>query len=662
MKSESGYTTNHEGLNKLIKEYEVYKIEKWLESASNFDSYQNINLNNIYRLQLVNLGRYKKDSILSELKKLDLIDHVEKEIKVKSFFTPNDVYYESEFQCALRTINAQKAWDLWDFHSLTPKSNTVLLASVDSGVDYTHPDLENNIWINQKEIPVEIFNRIDADSNEFISTNELINYLFDFNLDGLVNLKDALHANSPLINGIDDDQNEFIDDIIGWDSSGNSQIDAISARADNDPFPDYSSTEWSHGTHVAGLLGASTDNNIGISSVAFDVKVIPVKGARADSDYNPSLMDTYDGILYAAKAGYYAGTFTIINCSWGSSIDNTSTISTFQNAVINVVYNNYNSLIVAAAGNGKQDSDGDWMNLEEYAAFFPASFDNVISVSPLDCNGNWGGWATFHPTVDISAPGEQIISTTINNSYEIWSGSSMASPIVASSIGLLKIFYPYASKTDLIELSINSADASIYNNSSNLTYATCKDSAGINCLGYGQIDVLAALPENLIFYGCTDNSACNYDDDTNLNCKNNLEHCMDDLSCKYDDCSGVCGGSSIYDECGVCGGNGPYIECSDNNFVCSPNLCRQVKPSLNFPNPFKSTTEISFYTNDDASINFLIYNIRGELILDDFLHFKNKGYHSYKWSGNGYSSGIYFYKIIFNDTTEEFNGKMVLNK
>ena len=84
---------------------------------------------------------------------------------------------------------------------------------------------------------------------------------------------------------------------------------------------------------------------------------------------------------------------------------------------------------------------------------------------------------------------------------------------------------------------------------------------------------------------------------------------MDDLSCKYDDCSGVCGGSSIYDECGVCGGNGPYIECSDNNFVCSPNLCRQVKPSLNFPNPFKSTTEISFYTNDDASINFLIYNI-----------------------------------------------------
>ncbi|MBT6870210.1 MAG: S8 family serine peptidase, partial [Candidatus Marinimicrobia bacterium] len=417
--------TNNNELNQLLRQYDIYHIGKWLNSASENDIDGEINLNNIYRIKLDDLNRAFKNRIMNELRQLPNIHSVEEEPMIHSFYSPNDTYYVN-YQCSLQSIHANNAWDIWDIHGLHPSDKSVLLASVDTGVDYTHPDLVNNIWINQGEIPLNLFNPIDSNLDNFITSSELINYLDDYNADGEINLKDAVSIGSPLLDGIDTEQNEFIDDIIGWDASGSTSIDAVTSIPDNNTFPDPTSSDWSHETHVAGILGATTNNSQGIASVAFDVKIMPIKGARLnDEDNSSALYDTYDGMLYAAKAGFHAGTFTIINCSWGSSIGNSFTISNYQNSVINVINNTYGAIIVAAAGNGEWDEENEeWTGEEEYAEFYPASFDNVISVSPLDCEGNWGGWGTYHPTVDISAPGEQIMSTIINGTYQAWSGSS----------------------------------------------------------------------------------------------------------------------------------------------------------------------------------------------------------------------------------------------
>tara|TARA_B110000467_G_scaffold9852_1_gene8458 strand:+ start:3412 stop:5538 length:2127 start_codon:yes stop_codon:yes gene_type:complete len=654
-------TTNNE-LNQLLNRYNVSQIGKWLNSASEGDIDGEINLNKIYRIKLDDLNRESKNNIMNDLRQLSNIRTVEEEPIIQSFYSPNDTYYESSYQCGLRSINADNAWDIWRIYGLEPSDKSILLASVDSGVDYTHPDLINNIWINQGEIPFEIFKMIDGNMNNFITSIELINYLNDYNSDGYINLKDAVSIGSPLLDKIDSDQNGFIDDIIGWDASGNTSVDSVTAIPDNNPFPDHISGDWSHGTHVAGILGATTDNGRGIASAAFDVKIMAVKGARLnDEDNSSALYDTYDGMLYAAKAGFYANTFTIINCSWGSTLGNSFTISNFQNSVINVINNIYGAIIVAAAGNGAQDDDGNWLSQEEYAKFYPASFDNVISVAPLNCEGNWGGWGTYHPTVDISAPGEQIMSTVINGSYEAWSGSSMASPMVASSIGLLKIFYPYLSNMELTELLLNSADPSIYAIPSNSVYAICNGNDGNNCLGAGMLDISAALPAEMVFYGCTNEIACNFETSDNYFCKDNLADCVDNGSCLTTDCLGECGGISIADSCGECGGDGPSVECSNNTFMCNPKACNEVKPTPNFPNPFNALTSIKFYSKEPNTGNFTVYNLRGREVSTQLWEKAELEYHTIIWDGAEFTNGVYLYKIKLNEGIE-ISGKMILNK
>ena len=660
--SEKNNITNDRELNQVLWKYEISNIGKWLNSASKDDIDGLINLNNIYRIRLDGLNRMSKSSIMSDLLQLPNIYSVEEEPVIQTFYSPNDTHYESSVQCGLRTINADKAWNAWSIHDLQPSDRSVLLASVDSGVDYTHPDLVNNIWINQGEIPSDLFNIIDVNMDIFITSIELINYLNDYNSDGVINLKDAVTTTSPLLDRIDSDKNGFIDDIIGWDSSGNTSLDAVTAIPDNNPFPDHSSGDWSHGTHVAGILGATTDNGIGIASAAFDVKVMSVKGARLNTEDNSSaLYDTYDGMLYAAKAGFYANTFTIINCSWGSTLDNSFTISNFQNSVINVINNRYGAIIVAAAGNGAQDDDGNWTSQEEYAEFYPASFENVISVTPLNCDGNWGGWGTYHPTIDIAAPGEQIMSTIISGFYQAWSGSSMASPMVASSLGLLKIFYPYLSNIELTELLLNSADPSIYAIPSNSAYTTCNGNDGNNCLGVGMLDVAAALPDDLVFYGCKNESACNFDTPENYFCKDNFADCIDNGSCLTTDCSGECGGILTSDSCGECGGDGPSVECSDNRFMCNPQACNEVRPTPNFPNPFNTLTSIKFYSKEANEGDFTVYDIKGNKVSTQTWEKDELEYCTIIWNGEEFSNGIYLYKIKLYESTE-ISGKMILNK
>ena len=148
--------------------------------------------------------------------------------------------------------------------------------------------------------------------------------------------------------------------------------------------------------------------------------------------------------MYAAKAGYYSGTFTIINNSWGGG-----GYSGSENATINTAFNTYGAIIVCAAGNGDENSGS-----QEYGAHYPSSYENAVGVCAMGCSYSWGNWATYHYSVDLAAPGENIHSAIIGSSFEAWDGSSMASPNAASCFGLLKAYYPSWTNQELMDQNV----------------------------------------------------------------------------------------------------------------------------------------------------------------------------------------------------------------
>ena len=201
-----------------------------------------------------------------------------------------------------------------------------------------------------------VFNNLEENLDGYISANEIINFLInngdgDLNEDNKINLRDAIYKSnngssfSPLMDGMDNDSNGYTDDLIGLDLSG------YSGQADNDPFPKLgvaNDGDWAHGTHVAGILAAVTDNLEGIASPVYNAKILSVKCSREDGS-NPDLANInngYEGILYAAKAGFYSGYRTIINNSCGSS----NPPSSSEQSIINIAFNNYNSIIITRLG------------------------------------------------------------------------------------------------------------------------------------------------------------------------------------------------------------------------------------------------------------------------------------------------------------------------
>ncbi len=238
--------------------------------------------------------------------------------------------------------------------------------------------------------------------------------------------------------------------------------------ADNDNNPNPSTTCHSHGTHVAGIVGAGTNNSTGVASIGFNISILPVKATTSSNTSCNAITHGYSGIVWAADNGA-----DVINMSWGG-YGSSSTAA----AVINYAWNK-GVILVAAAGNNNNA-----------IPFYPASYSNVISVASTNQSDQKSSFSSYGSTVDVSAPGEGILSTVPFNTYACYSGTSMASPMVAGLCGLVWSVDTSQSSADVINCILTTADNI---DSVNPSY--------VGLLGSGRINAFQAV-------SCAASAAC----------------------------------------------------------------------------------------------------------------------------------------------------------
>lgn len=246
------------------------------------------------------------------------------------------------------------------------------------------------------------------------SKNQVVVAIIDSGLDiNHPDLKGQIWQNSAEasgIPGIDDDRNGYVDDVNGWDFYND----------DHTVFD--SATEDGHSTHVAGII-AGTHNDIGIRGVATNVKIMPLKFIGPDG--SGSTMDAIYAIEYAASMGV-----KVINASWGGET------GTYDEA-LNEAIAASDTVFIAAAGNGGTDGIGDNNDINPIA---PASLSatNIISVAAVDQKGKLASFSNYGAnSVDVAAPGVNIVSTYPNNEYTMMNGTSMATPFVTGIVANL---------------------------------------------------------------------------------------------------------------------------------------------------------------------------------------------------------------------------------
>ena len=309
-------------------------------------------------------------------------------------------------------IKATSAWDV------TRGSTKTIVSVMDTGIDYTHPDLYLNIWLNQGEIPPAIRARLtDTDGDGLITFRDLndkrnqgAGKITDLDHDGRITGADILKPVSQggWADGVSNDGDKYVDDLVGWNF----------ADGTNDPMDTNS-----HGTHVAGTIGAIGNNGIGVTGINWNVQLMPVKFISNES---ASVSAYIEGLQYAVAHGS-----RISNNSWVSSGSSEGLKAAIEAA------RDKGHIVVAAAGNSGTNNDGD--------PNYPASYgmDNIVSVAALDRNGQLAGYSNYGvQSVDVAAPGGDILSTLPGGGYGTKSGTSMATPHVAGTLALVWSQHP----------------------------------------------------------------------------------------------------------------------------------------------------------------------------------------------------------------------------
>jgi len=308
---------------------------------------------------------------------------------------PDDPKLNSQYH-----LNITKAIEAQE---ITQGDTNIVIGIVDTGVDIYHEDLADNIKYNY------------ADP----------------------------------INGIDDDNDGYIDNYRGWDLGNN----------DNNPI----STTNHHGTYIAGTAAACTNNGIGVAGVGCNTKFLPIK---VSDDFEGAMIACYEGIVYAADHGCQ-----IINCSWGSPSKSPLCDDVVAYAL------ERGCIIIAAAGNTGTD-----------VKYYPAACEGVISVAATNSSDIHWRKTTYNNSVDISAPGENVFTTFYNGRYEPSSGTSLAAPVVSGAAALVwSVRRDYSAKqiAELLRVTTDNID----------TIAGNADMRGK--LGSGRLNILKALTDTL---------------------------------------------------------------------------------------------------------------------------------------------------------------------
>lgn len=321
--------------------------------------------------------------------------------------TPNDPQFDGQWN--LTAMNLPKAW------SIEQGKSSVTIAVVDSGIMIDHPDLKNQLWRNPGEI---------AD------------------------------------NGIDDDANGYVDDVIGWDFSDAPTLQGLGDWKTRDNSPD---DESGHGTQVSGIIAAETNNRVGIAGIAWGCRIMPLRAGFRLAGGGSFLQndDIAAAIVYAADNGA-----NIINLSLGDTVN----AFVIQDAVEYAF--SRGCVLIAAAGNSS-----------EPGSYYPAALENVLSVASIDIDGQLSG-SNFGASISVAAPGENILTTDLfhNNSaetehYTIISGTSMAAANVSGVAALLVSANPSCSNTQVYQWITD----------------TARQLTVTNLVGAGVVDAYAAL-------------------------------------------------------------------------------------------------------------------------------------------------------------------------
>ena len=388
------------------------------------------NLPDLSRIYRVTLPR--DADVLAAARMLARDAHVEYAEPVPIVY-PNAVPLDSLYTVMqhLPQIQAEAAWDI---HRGEDGASTVLIGIPDSGVDWTHPDLVDNLWQNLGE---------DADGDGRVIEWDGTQWIFDPDDD----------------NGLDDDNNGYPDDFIGW----NFMVDETGEQ--NNIMEDPSG----HGTHVAGIAAGVTDNGTGISSISWNVKFMPSSHSYAPSGDGYSIWHAYDGVIYMAENGA-----DIINCSWGHAEYSRACEEVMAYAA------GLGSIVVASAGNGNNDG-----------AHYPSAYPHVLSIASVAVTDEKAGYSTFGLGVDVCAPGGDyavdgaILSTVPGGGYDFKHGTSMASPLAAGLLGLIKSLHPDWSNPQLVAQLMGTADN-----------IDAQNPAYLGQLGSGRINAYRALAES----------------------------------------------------------------------------------------------------------------------------------------------------------------------
>jgi subtilisin family serine protease len=355
----------------------------------------------------------------AELGRSEFVEYAEPIVRQYAHEVPDDPDYA--LQSFWRQIEAEEAWDV---HKGEDGAEVVIGIS-DSGVAWRHEDLVDNIWRNLGE---------DADGDGEVIEMDGGNWVFD----------------PDDVNGVDDDGNGYVDDFVGWNFLNDD------GGEDNDPVDPSG-----HGTHVAGLAAARTDNGVGVASISWNVKLMATSAANQDSE--DLIERPLSGVIYLAQNGA-----DIINMSWGGE-----TYSQVYQDVMEYAHG-LGSLLVSSAGNESSD---------ELA--YPSSLPGVVSVAAVGSTDRLASYSNHGLGVDIAAPGGdglRGLRSTVPTGYSTKQGTSMASPIAAGVFALVKSQHPGWSNDRLVEQVLGTALAI---DDINPEY--------VGEIGYGRVDAANAV-------------------------------------------------------------------------------------------------------------------------------------------------------------------------